>query len=158
MTPEVHDADSIDRTEVFAGLSFDWPSVARTATKGLLVGLVLGVVALLTGDVVEPFGNPAHVLLLNGVIWCAGGAGFEFTGHWRGEGGVRFWLAWAVCGGLAGATLLGTMAVLLPVQAEFTISDLPGFLIFWLLAGPFAGTLVGVLFWAWRVGRESRSQ
>lgn len=137
------------RSESSGGLSFDWPSVARTATTGLIVGLILGVIGIyFYGGGLEAVDDSARVPLVSGVYWSVLGGGFELTEHWRAKGGVKFWLSWAVCGGLAAAVVLGSWLVVL----DSPVPDPSGALVLlgvWTVVGPLTGIVIGWFLRMW---------
>lgn len=150
MTPEVHEADSIDRTESFAGLSFDWPSAAKYAGIGLLVGTLLGVVGVFTwGGGPENVNKPVLGIGAPALYCAVLGFGFGTTTRWRAQGGVEFWLAWAVSGGIAAIALVAS-GLIYP-GGQWSDWSVTGFLIYWTAQGPATGMLVGWILRAWGI-------
>jgi len=150
-----HNLRTTKRTQPSGGLSFDWPSVARTATTGLMIGLLLGVVGLYCyGGGPNNVERPAAGPLLAGIWYSVFGAGFRITEYWRAEGGGKLWLAWALSGGMAGAailTIVETGLLYSTLGSDLSASELPGVLLLWLLVGPLSGFLVGGLLWSWDI-------
>lgn len=141
----------MERTAPSDGFSADWLSVAQFAAIGLIVGLMLGVIGIYTyGGGGEAVDDPARIPLVSGVYWSVLGGGFELTKHWRAKGGVKFWLAWAACGGVAAAVVLGSWLVVLdsPFPDPSALLVLLGV---WTVVGPLTGMMIGGFLRIWGV-------